>query len=99
MEYFSAAFEPESLPARPARQPLWLGKNNTGRVVMLCRCARITIRGLTAVSALAVLLSLPPALLASECPTVADSKGIKAAWPEQLELSAYQQQLGKNLVF
>jgi peptide/nickel transport system substrate-binding protein len=58
---------------------------------------KIAIRGLAASLALAAFALLPPALLASECPTVADPKGIKTAWPEQLELSDYQQQLGKSI--
>jgi peptide/nickel transport system substrate-binding protein len=54
-------------------------------------------KGLAAGLALVALGLIPAELRASECPTVADPKGLTAQWPEQLELADFQQQLGKSV--
>src|SRR5262245_54003785 len=54
-------------------------------------------KGLAAGLALTALGLLPVESNASECPTVADPKGLTAQWPEQLELADLQQQLGKTI--
>jgi peptide/nickel transport system substrate-binding protein len=76
---------------------LLLRKTNVREAIMVFGPANIAIRGLAAGFALAAFALLPSALLASECPTVADPKSIKTAWPEQLELIDYQQQIGKQV--
>jgi peptide/nickel transport system substrate-binding protein len=58
---------------------------------------RLTNTSVAAGLALAVLGALPIESRASECPTVADPKGLTAQWPEQLELADLQQQLGKTI--
>jgi len=58
---------------------------------------RLANRSLAAALALTALGSLSAESRASECPTVADPKGLTAQWPQQLELADYQQQLGKNV--
>jgi len=61
--------------------------------------AKIGRTGLVAAAALAAFVLSAPPLLASECATVADPKGLTAAWPEQLDLADYQKQTGKSLTF
>jgi len=61
--------------------------------------SKVTVKGLGMALALAGCGLLPLELLASECPTVSDAKGISTSWPEQLELADYQKQLGKDVTF
>ena len=53
-----------------------LRKTNVREVIMVFGLSKIVVRGSAAAMALAALALHPQTLLASECPTVADPKGI-----------------------
>ena len=61
--------------------------------------SKFVAKALIAATALAVAGMLPPELLASECATVSDAKGITSSWPQQLELADFQTQAGKDVAF